>query len=372
MDLVLEVGARQATRLPTLHRINFRTKEEAGKGSRRARRDLRPGLGSDLIVAADEKAIGEAAQLLREGRLVAFPTETVYGLGADAADNRAVARIFEAKGRPRFNPLIVHVVSLEAAREIGIFDELAASLAAAFWPGPLTLVVNKRSGAAIGDLVTAGLDTVAIRMPRHPVALALLEAFGGAIAAPSANRSGHVSPTRAEHVEADLGDRVAMILDGGAVEVGLESTIVDTTSGQPRLLRSGGLTREAIERVLAGPLAVPSASDPNAPVAPGMLASHYAPRAAVRLNCLSARAGEALLAFGPAPPHDGPTFNLSLSGDLIEAAASLFAALRSLDSSGAASIAVMPIPETGLGEAINDRLRRAAAPQNIRPDYRDA
>lgn len=319
--------------------------------------------GSRLIVPADENAISRAARLLREGRLIAFPTETVYGLGADAGNDVAVARIFEAKGRPRFNPLIVHVGSLAAAREIGEFGETAERLADAFWPGPLTLVVRKCAGARIGDLVTAGLDTIAIRMPRHSVAMSLLKAFGGPIAAPSANRSGHVSPTTAQHVDDDLGDRVAMILDGGTVEVGLESTIVDTTGLHPGLLRSGGLTREAIERALGLKLSQPAGADPSAPTAPGMLESHYAPRARVRLDCRSVRPDEALLAFGEPLPHAGVTINLSAAGDLVEAAANLFSTLRKLDASGVDVIAVMPIPAAGLGEAINDRLRRAAAPR---------
>lgn len=316
-----------------------------------------------MIVAADEPSIRRAAQLLREGRLVAFPTETVYGLGANAADNRAVARIFEAKGRPRFNPLIVHVTSIAAAGEIGIFNEMGRRLADQLWPGPLTLVVVKKPRAVIGDLVTAGLETIAIRVPRHPIARQLIDVFGGPIAAPSANRSGHVSPTRAEHVEADLGDSVAMVLDGGPVEVGLESTIVDTTGEVPRLLRPGGIPRDVIEKASRCPVSTAQLSSATAPMAPGMLESHYAPRAVVRINCVSPRPDEALLAFGRAPPHPGPTINLSETGDLVEAAANLFSALRALDATKSSSIAVMPIPHTGLGEAINDRLRRASSPR---------
>ncbi|KAB2848074.1 MAG: threonylcarbamoyl-AMP synthase [Hyphomicrobiaceae bacterium] len=318
-----------------------------------------------LIVAADEKAIARAARLLRDGQLVAFPTETVYGLGADAENGRAVARIFEAKGRPRFNPLILHVASVALAARIGELSPLSRRLAERFWPGPLTLVVPRAPRSAVSDLVTAGLDTIALRVPSHPVAAALLEAFAGPVAAPSANRSGHVSPTRAEHVAADLGGKVAMILDGGPVTIGLESTIVELSGGTPRLLRPGALPRTEIESVLGTRLAAPVSIETDRPVAPGMLESHYAPRAAIRLNQRTARPGEALLAFG-APPagHQGPIFNLSPEGDLIEAAANLFAALRKLDASGAPVIAVMPIPEEGLGEAINDRLRRAAAPRH--------
>ena len=309
--------------------------------------------------------IERAAQLLRDGRLVAFPTETVYGLGADATNGLAVAAIFEAKGRPHFNPLIATVTGLEKATEIGRFSPLALRLAQAFWPGPLTLVVTKVPACRIAELATAGLEMIAIRVPSHPVAQALLRAAGRPIAAPSANRSGHVSATEACHVAADLGDRVAMILDGGASDNGLESTIVDATGSVPVLLRPGAVTIEDIRRatglepVLAGALA-----DAGRPLAPGQLASHYAPRASVRLNAIGTTSGEALLAFGPTvPSHAGPMLNLSAGSDLREAAARLFSALRQLDASGARAIAVMPIPEAGLGAAINDRLRRAAAPR---------
>lgn len=312
---------------------------------------------------ATPEAISQAAAFLRRGALVAFPTETVYGLGADATNARAVAAIFEAKGRPRFNPLIMHVPSLEAVSALGRLTETGRRLAIAFWPGPLTLVLSKAPGCLVVDLATAGLDTIAVRIPAHPIGRALLEAAGVPIAAPSANRSGHVSPTTAAHVDADLGDRVSMILDGGATPVGLESTVVDVTGNTAVILRLGGIAREDIARVLGSSVAL--AGDENvAPSSPGMLARHYATATRLRLDALDVRDGEALLAFGDkAPAHAGPMINLSPSGDLAEAAASLFAALRTLDAAAATAIAVMPIPAYGLGEAINDRLRRAARPE---------
>jgi L-threonylcarbamoyladenylate synthase len=315
------------------------------------------------IEKADEKAIAAAAEQLRAGRLVAFPTETVYGLGADATNARAVAEIFAAKGRPRFNPLIVHVLGAEQAEAHAVLTPLARRLADAFWPGPLTLVLDKHDGSPVCDLVTGGLTTLAVRAPDHPVARALLAAAGRPLAAPSANRSGHVSPTQAAHVDADLGDRIAMVLDGGATAHGLESTIVDARGETPVLLRLGAVPVATIEAVLGMEVARGDI-DAARPSAPGQLKSHYAPRAKVRLNAREVRAGEALLAFGPdVPATGGPVINLSPAGDLTEAAAGLFAALRALDASGASAIAVMPIPETGLGEAINDRLQRAAAPR---------
>lgn len=308
-------------------------------------------------------AVQDAAKCLRAGGLVAFPTETVYGLGADAANPRAVAGIYAAKGRPSFNPLIAHVADLAAARRIARFDSRALALAEAFWPGPLTLVLPKAADCPVADLATAGLDTVAIRVPDHPLAHALLQTFGGAIVAPSANLSGHVSPTTAAHVKADLNGRIDMIVDGGPVEVGVESTIVGCFD-VPMLLRPGGLPREAIEQVLGMALAQPPedpAGDTGQPLAPGMLASHYAPRTPVRLLAAEVRPGEALLAFGSAVPQGANVMlNLSENGDLGEAAANLFGYLRALDAKGAAGIAVMPVPSHGLGEAINDRLRRAA------------
>jgi L-threonylcarbamoyladenylate synthase len=313
------------------------------------------------IRPATPEAIAQAAAILRAGGLVAFPTETVYGLGADATNGLAVAALYAAKGRPSFNPLIVHVPEAAAAAAIAEMTPLARKLASAFWPGPLTLVLPRRPLRIIADLVTAGLDTIAVRVPAHPVAQALLRAADLPIAAPSANRSGHVSPTAAAHVEADLGNRVAMILDGGPTKVGLESTVVDATGTEPIILRLGAVTAEDIARVTGKPARI-AAADDTAPASPGMLARHYAPATRLRLDARDVRPGEALLAFGPrAPAHDGPAINLSPSGDLAEAAANLFAALRSLDAAGAAAIAVMPIPAYGLGEAINDRLKRAAS-----------
>ncbi|WBU30946.1 L-threonylcarbamoyladenylate synthase [Rhodopseudomonas palustris] len=330
---------------------------------------MKPEMMLDLITkrltAADAD---KAARALRGGGLVAFPTETVYGLGADASNAEAVARLYAAKGRPSFNPLIAHVADLDAARTIARFDAAALRLAEAFWPGPLTLVLPKQADCSVCDLATAGLDSVAIRIPSHPVAQALLRAFDGPVVAPSANRSGHVSPTTAAHVASDLDGRIDVIVDGGPVMVGVESTIVSCL-GAPVLLRPGGLPREAIERVLGQALGTPTTNnaDDHAPLAPGMLASHYAPRALVRLNATEVKPGEALLAFGPELPPGAATavavHNLSPRGDLTEAAAHLFGALRALDDRGARGIAVMPIPFHGLGEAINDRLRRAAAPR---------
>lgn len=315
------------------------------------------------VVAADAAAIDRAADALRAGALVAFPTETVYGLGADATNGEAVASIFAAKGRPQFNPLIVHVKDIGAAETFGTFSAKALKLAAAFWPGPLTLVINRKSQCAISHLVSAGLDTIALRVPDHPVARALLEACGLAIAAPSANRSGHVSATRAEHVAQDLGNSVALILDGGPTAHGLESTVLDVTGEDVQLLRPGAVPLATIEAVLGEEVkrAKPISA---APLSPGQLDSHYAPAARLRLDVPAPRPGEALLAFGPLVPEtSGPVINLSARGDLIEAAANLFAALRALDRKDVHSIAVMPIPADGLGDAINDRLRRAAAPR---------
>lgn len=317
-----------------------------------------------VVEAASPEAIKRAARLLRAGELVAFPTETVYGLGADARDGRAVARIFEAKGRPRFNPLIVHVTDLAEAERIALVGDAARALAQWFWPGPLTLVMRARPGSGISELATAGLDTIAVRVPSHPIALALLSASGLPIAAPSANISGHVSPTLAAHVAADLGDRVSLILDGGPCRHGLESTIVEASGDGIVLLRAGAVTAGEIEAASGRKLVRDSGDAGVRPSAPGQLESHYAPRARLRLDAARAEPGEALLAFGPRPAqHDGPMFNLSPAGDLLEAAASLFAALRELDRPDVTAIAVMAIPETGLGEAINDRLRRGAAPR---------
>jgi L-threonylcarbamoyladenylate synthase len=318
------------------------------------------------ILPAGEAAVAAAAHCLAAGGLVAFPTETVYGLGADATDPAAIARLYQAKGRPSFNPLIAHVGDLKAAQQIARFDATATKLAHAFWPGPLTLVLPKTRDCAVADLATAGLDTIAIRVPAHPVARAILRAFGRPVVAPSANLSGHVSPTTAAHVQSDLAGRIDLIIDGGAVAVGVESTIVGCFD-VPMLLRPGGLPRGEIERVLGRALLQPpddANSDNGQPLAPGMLASHYAPRTKVRLDADRIEAGEALLAFGsddvPGATASTIAMNLSLSGDLNEAAANLFGYLRALDTRGARAIAVMPVPHHGLGEAINDRLRRAA------------
>lgn len=316
-----------------------------------------------VIHPASTEALRVAGQTIRNGALVAFPTETVYGLGADATNGEAVARIFDAKGRPRFNPLIVHVADLEAAEALGIFSEVARKLAQAFWPGPLTLVVPRRVDCAASELVSAGLTTIALRVPDNPIAQALLRSCERPLAAPSANCSGHVSATLAAHVAEDLGSRVAMILDGGPTVHGLESTVVSLADHDAVLLRPGAVTVEAIEKVLGRRL-IRRQDAPGALTSPGQLESHYAPRAQLRLNAQDCAAGEALLAFGPNVPETaGEVINLSDSGSLIEAASNLFAALRQLDDSGALMIAVMPIPEEGLGEAINDRLRRAAAPR---------
>lgn len=318
------------------------------------------------LLGTDAAAIAEAARLLAAGGLVAFPTETVYGLGADAASPEAVARLYAAKGRPAFNPLIAHVADLESAREIGTFGPMALRLAEALWPGPLTLVLPFSGSDAVCELARAGLDTVAIRIPSHPLARALIAGFGGAVVAPSANRSGHVSPTDAAHVAADLAGRIDAVLDGGPTEVGIESTILDLT-GAPRLLRPGGVPRAAIEAILGAPLAAAGTDDAARPMAPGRLASHYAPNARVRLAAAEVRPGEALLTFaGARPPGSAAAhavLDLSTAGDLTEAAARLYGALRRLDATGAEGIAVVPLPREGLGEAIADRLARAAAPR---------
>jgi L-threonylcarbamoyladenylate synthase len=315
-------------------------------------------------------AAAEAARTLAEGGLVAFPTETVYGLGADATSGAAVARLYQAKGRPSFNPLIAHVADLGAARALARFNRDAERLAAAFWPGPLTLVLPRHAPCPVAELATAGLDTIAVRVPSHPLARAILSAFGRPVVAPSANRSGHVSPTTAQHVLADLTGRIELVVDGGRTPMGLESTIVACLDGA-LLLRPGALPRAEIERLVAlgePPPGVDASADADdVPIAPGQLASHYAPRARLRLDADSVAAGEALLAFGSVPARGvaraAMAMNLSPRADLIEAAANLFSHLRALDAAGAATIAVMPVPHEGLGEAINDRLQRAAAPR---------
>jgi len=310
-------------------------------------------------LAPTPDGIAQAADLLRKGGLVAFPTETVYGLGGDARSDRAVARIFGAKGRPRFNPLIVHLPDAAAARGLAVFDARADALAAAFWPGPLTLVLPLRAGSGLSGLVTAGLPTVALRVPAHPVARALLQVFGGPLAAPSANPSGRVSPTRAAHVIEGLGGRIDAVIDGGPCAVGVESTIVGL-DGAARLLRPGGVPVEALETALGLPLLLPEAGKITAP---GQLAAHYAPGALVRLEAVAARPNEVWIGFGP--QSAGAALSLSRAGDLVEAAARLFHTLREADrlAGPGGAIAVAPVPETGLGRAINDRLRRAAAPR---------
>ncbi len=308
----------------------------------------------------DPEGIARAAALLAGGQAVAIPTETVYGLAADARRAEAVARIYAAKGRPAHNPLIVHVSSLAQARELAVFDAAAEAAAAAFWPGPLTLVLPLRADSGLAPAVTAGGDRVALRWPAHPVAGAILRAFGGVLAAPSANPSGRISPTTAAHVldpQNGLSGRIAAVVDAGPCAVGLESTILGWEAGRPVILRPGGITGDALARVL-GPLATVRTTEDAAPVAPGMLSSHYAPRAPVRLNAQGPRAGEAYIGFGPG----GGDLNLSPAGSLEEAAANLFDCLRRADALGL-PIAVAPIPAEGVGAAINDRLARAAAPR---------
>jgi L-threonylcarbamoyladenylate synthase len=308
----------------------------------------------EKIAPANAAAVSRAAKILREGGLVAFPTETVYGLGADASNGKAVAAIFAAKGRPQFNPLIVHVADAAEAERHAVFSDTARKLATNFWPGALTLVLPRRPGTPLSDLVSAGLETVALRVPAHPVAAALLRESGLPVAAPSANPSGRVSATTAAHVAEGLGRQVDFVLDGGPAPLGLESTVIGFDGEHPLLLRPGAVTREMIEAVV-GPLGQAG----KAIASPGQLASHYAPRARLRLNVRTVQDDEMLLGFGDAP---GAALNLSPRGDLTEAAANLFAMLRALDAR-ANAIAVSPIPESGLGEAINDRLQRAAAPR---------
>ncbi|MDE0172966.1 MAG: L-threonylcarbamoyladenylate synthase [Defluviicoccus sp.] len=313
--------------------------------------------------ASDPGAIAEAAEILRRGGLVAFPTETVYGLGADATDDRAVARVFEAKNRPEFNPLIVHVPDLAAARPLVEWTDAAQALAARFWPGPLSLVLPRLRDCPVSKLAAAGLSTLAVRAPGGAAARALLEEAGRPVAAPSANPAGAVSPTRAEHVVETLGDAIDLVIDDGPCTVGIESTVVDLGGETPALLRPGGLPAEEIE-ALTGPLARPG--DPDTPRSPGQLASHYAPALPLRIGGGDPEHGEALLSFGPDTPSGAAVErNLSPSGNPVEAAANLFAALHALDRSGCTGIVAMPVPETGLGRAIMDRLRRAAAPRAL-------
>ncbi|MGB8276368.1 MAG: L-threonylcarbamoyladenylate synthase [Methylovirgula sp.] len=318
-------------------------------------------LPASPCLPADAAGIAEAARILRAGGLVAFPTETVYGLGADATSDAAVAKIYAAKGRPAFNPLIAHVEDLAAARKQAIFTSEAEALAQAFWPGPLTLVLPVAPSATVCALARAGLDSIALRLPAHEIARRLLAAAGLPLAAPSANISGHVSPVTADHVAQDLDGKLDLILDAGPCPIGVESTIISCLDRGPRLLRPGGISRDAIEAVLGRKLEDFRDRDGKAPLAPGQLVSHYAPHARLRLAATSLEPGEAGLDFGGIFPKGDNVLDLSERCDMTEAAANLFSHLRALDSRGFAAIAVAPIPNTGLGEAINDRLKRAAA-----------
>ncbi|MFM9889964.1 MAG: L-threonylcarbamoyladenylate synthase [Rickettsiales bacterium] len=335
-------------------------------------------MNAPKIPHLDVSIVDKAISLWRAGELVAMPTETVYGLAADATNGEAVARIYATKSRPQFNPLIIHVADIATAKRYVEWNAMADALASAFWPGPMTLVLRKRPEArgqrAVSELVSAGGDTLAVRIPAHAIAQQLLAAFGGPIAAPSANRSGRVSPTTAQHVRDEFGDSVKLIIDGGPCAVGLESTVVDVTGDAPVVLRPGAITSKHIQSVIPSndgiPLATSQSGTPGQArgdstvslKSPGQLASHYAPSIPVRLNATSVAAGEALLAFGPAQPAGAiQTLNLSPSGNLIEAAANLFAHLRALDIPAHRAIAVMPIPDDVIGAAINDRLMRASA-----------
>lgn len=317
------------------------------------------------IIQPSDSAIAEACSLLQTGKLVAFPTETVYGLGGDATNDQAVASIYAAKGRPQFNPLISHIASIGQLEGLVILNDHALQLAEAFWPGPLTLILPRAKDCPISLLASAGLDSVAVRIPSHPVAQALLKAVDRPIAAPSANRSGRLSPTSPQHVAESLGDKVDLILAGGKCAVGVESTVVDCTQNPPIILRDGGITREQLQRVI--PTIATAKDSDGALKSPGMLESHYAPNLPLRLNAAAVTDHEALLAFGSDFIIRGGAMRLNLSpeGNLEEAAANLFAMLRQLDQPNFETIAVMPIPESGLGVAINDRLRRAAAPRSI-------
>ena len=326
------------------------------------------------VLRADDIGIGRAAQMLRKGLLVAFGTETVYGLGADATDAVAVAAIFQAKGRPHFNPLICHYASLDKAMEHVVTDERARAVARSFWPGPLTLVLPRKADCPVALLASAGLDTLAVRVPGHPAATSLLRQVGRPVAAPSANRSGAVSPTTTQHVLESLGGRIAAVLDSGSCQVGLESTVLDLCGAQPTLLRPGGVAVEELEarigRIRHGttPASIGTSVTTTGLRSPGLMASHYAPALPVWLNATQAGDDAALLAFGPSPPAARCTFQLSEAGSVTEAAARLFEGLRWLDKQGAllgaSRIVVMPVPQDGLGMAINDRLLRAAAPRD--------
>jgi len=317
-----------------------------------------------IVLEMDTAGIKRAVALLHAGEVVAFPTETVYGLGADATNDIAVARIFEAKQRPQFNPLIVHFTDAGAVWSETEPSETAKILADAFWPGPLTLVVQRKNDCRLSQLVSAGLESVAVRVPAHAGAQQLLNSTGRPLAAPSANRSGSISPTSAHHVFLSLGNKIPLILDGGACDVGLESTIVDVTGDRPVILRPGGISIDELQHAVGGTVerfSDGAKQNGNAPKSPGQLLSHYAPSAPVRLSAQNVEPGEVLLGFGPV---DQAALNLSPSGDLVEAAANLFSMLHTLDAMHPSRIAVSPIPDTGLGEAINDRLQRASAPRS--------
>lgn len=338
-----------------LHRVRVHTKSTTTLFATKTQRHEME--RQTRTIAPDRNGIEDAASILASGGLVAFPTETVYGLGADARNGTAVAAIYEAKGRPSFNPLIVHVADVKTARQYIVWSDAAERLASKFWPGPLSIVAPLRDGHGLSSLVTAGLPTVAIRMPAHPVARSLLAAFGGPVAAPSANPSGKISPTRPEHVRDGLAGRIDAIVDGGACQVGVESTIVGLSDNGPVLLREGGIAAEEIEATLD--MRLPRHGESDTLNAPGQLRSHYAPGASVRLEAVAAGKDEVMLGFGSLAGD----LNLSASGDLAEAASNLFEYLHLLDAKGK-PIAVAPVPEHGLGRAINDRLRRAAAPRD--------
>ena len=319
-------------------------------------------------LAISDDSIARAAEMLRDGGLVAFPTETVYGLGGDACNADAVAAIFAAKGRPSFNPLISHVGIAADAFALGVETPLATALAKAFWPGPMTLILARTAECPIARLTSAGLDHIALRVPAHPAAHRLISAFGGPVAAPSANPSGRISPSRAEHVSAGLDGRIGMVLDGGRCDSGVESTVIDCSGTEARILRPGGITRQQVADCLAtaGLLLAdtPPPAGPDVPVSPGLLASHYAPAARLRMDVTHADAGMELIGFGNVDGAGDLALTLSPSGDLAEAAANLFDMLHAADATGTAIIGVAPVPDNGLGEAINDRLRRAAAPRD--------
>lgn len=308
------------------------------------------------------EVIKKASDTLKQGEIISFPTETVYGLGADAIDTQAVAKIFSAKNRPSFNPLIVHLPSIEMVEKYVELSPLARSLSEAFWPGPFTMVLPLKKESGISKLITAGLKTVAIRVPTHPVARQLLTEFNGPIAAPSANKSGHISPTTAQHVDEEFGNELGMIIDGGACDNGIESTIVKVENNQLILLRPGNITKEMIEEKLKTNIETDNKPTDN-PIAPGQLKSHYAPNAKIRLNVSNPNNNEAYLAFGNKQSIDN-MLNLSQNGNLEEAASNLFSMMRALDKLDINTIAVAPIPKSGLGIAINDRLERAAAPKD--------